>query len=238
MSRIAYIPLLYGASYLREAAMSVAPHVDKIHVLYTKSPSFGHGTTLQNPDTEEMLRERIEPLGKQVEWHTGNWRSEEQHRNAIFSIAPDATTILPLDSDEVWSEDDLVRCIDIAERSEGRNFLIQGWHHFWRSFGYSCQDVWAPVRIIRPQGRGDVILRGLIYHFGYCITPELMRFKISCHGHHDEWRKNWFEDKFLANAKEDVHPTCLNWWNAEPFDKTTLPNLLKENPNYWKEVIE
>ena len=236
--RIAYCPVLYGAAYFREAAAAVAPHVDKIVALYTRNPSFGRGTTLRCPDSEDQMRACLDPFGSLVEWYVGQWFNEGQHRDTIFRLYPNADTVLPFDTDEVWNGDDLTRCIAEAESSPSRNFLIQGWFHFWRSFGYACTDVWAPVRIIRPKGSGDVTLHGTVYHLGYAISPELMKFKWSCHGHYNELRPEWMNDIFLANVKNNCHPTTRNWWNAEPFDKNTLPLTLKAHPNYGKELIE
>lgn len=236
---IAFCPLFYGASYFKEAADSVAPHADLIHVLYTRQPSFGHRTTLRNPDSEESLRACVEHLGDQVEWHIGQWGSEGQHRDAIMAIAPDADIILPFDSDEIWSQTDIVRCIEEAKASTARNFLIQGWFHFWRSLGWANSDTWAPVRIIRPRGHGDATLHGTVFHCGYAISPELVAFKQSCHGHKSEWRPRWFEDIFMAwpERKTDLHPTTKLWWNALPFRADELPQCLREHPNFGKEVI-
>ena len=235
--RIAYCPVHYGSTYFREAIESVAPHVEKVFILYTRTPSFGHGTSVRCPESEEQLRACTESFGNLVQWHVGSWNAENQHRNTIFRLCPEADTVLPFDSDEIWKPDDLVRCIAEAEQSPARNFLIQGWFHFWRSFDYACSDVWAPVRIIRPKGIGDTTLQGCVYHFGYAIPENLMLYKWMIHGHLRELRPEWMKDVFLANRKTDCHPTTRNWWNAMPFDKTTLPDSLKAHANYGKELI-
>lgn len=235
--RVAYCPLLYGAAYLHDAIASVASQVDRVYILYTASPSFGHPSSMVNPDSEEQLRSCVEPFGSLVQWHRGTWHGENHHRNAIMDLAPDADLILPIDSDEIWNADDLSRCIAEASKSSARNFLIQGWFHFWRSFGWACRDVWAPVRIINPRGSGEATLQGCVYHFGYAISEQLMRFKWSCHGHIAELRPEWMEDIFVTNRRTDCHPVVRDWWNAQPFDRRELPISLRLNPNYDLDLI-
>jgi len=66
-----------------------------------------------------------------------------------------------------------------------------------------------------------------------------MRYKLDIHGHKSELRPNWLEEKWL-NWKEgisDLHPVSIGLWSTETFDKTTLPEILKQHINYNKDVI-
>jgi hypothetical protein len=234
----AYCPLLYGREYLRQAIDSVADFADKILILYTDRPSYGHDTDLPNPDSEESLRACVEHLGSRVTWHRGSWNNEGDHRNTAISMLDGSDLILPFDSDEIWQQKSLARCIEIAKRSNARNFLIQGWYHFWRSLHWACQDVWGPVRIIKPHGIGDETLHGTIFHCGYSQAVETIRYKMSCHGHHNEIRPEWFDKIFLPNRREDCHPVVKFWWNAKPLDPSLLPQSLKDHPNFGKLLIE
>jgi hypothetical protein len=233
----AFCGLFYGSEYLREAVGAVSPYVEKVHLLYTSKPSFGQSTELTNPDTFEILKERVDPFGDQIVWHHGTWRSEGEQHQSIFPKLPDVETFVRFDSDEVWNEADLSRCIEEAQVSNAKHFPVRGFSHFWRSFSFACTDVWNPLRIIKPRGNGEQTLEGKIYHFGYGQSSKMVQFKFSVSVHKPELRPEWWQDIFLANRREDCHPTCLNWWRAEPFDKTTVPASLKAHANYSLDLI-
>lgn len=240
MQIVSYVPLHYG-SYLRQAVESVAPFVDHIVILYAPTPSYGHDTNLKCPHSEEWLRAQCDGVAGKLTWHRGTWGKEGEHRNTIFDLAPDADLILPVDADEVWDADALARCIKEAYDAPSRNFLTTGFVHLWRSFGWACRDVWGPVRIVKPGGRGDQYINGKVWHLGYAETEEVTRYKWGgCHGHQNELRPRWLEDVFMGwpVRKDDLHPCVRDWWNAEPVDKTTLPECLHAHPNFGKEVIQ
>ncbi len=157
-----------------------------------------------------------------------------------MEVCPNADLIVRVDSDEAWEASALQSCVEQALKSPARNFLIKGFDHFWRSFDWVCRDPWAPVRLIRPKGHGDQILEGKIFHCGYCQSEKIVKFKLGCHGHKSELRPGWFEEIFLAFPERltDLHPVVFNWWNAERFDKTSLPDTLKTHVNYSKEVVK
>ena len=75
---------------------------------------------------------------------------------------------------------------------------------------------------------------------GYCISDEMMEYKISCHGHRADFERNkkWHEDKWMnykSGETKFLHPATEAYWQeAQPFDKTQLPDLLKNHPNYNK----
>jgi hypothetical protein len=236
---VAYCPCHYGSAYFKQAVETVAPFADRVIILYTAQPSFGFQANSACPDTEAVVRACCDGVGPKLEWHCGNWPTEGAHRDTIFRLAPDAELILPFDSDEVWDADALAACIDHARGSTARTFRIQGWFHFWRSFDWCCRDVWAPVRIIKPGGVDSAELQGRVYHFGYAQPEATIRYKMSIHGHKNELRLRWFEDIFMRwpERNTDLHPTTLNWWNAEPFDKRTLPKVLHDHPFYSLDVI-
>lgn len=239
MRVISYLPVHYG-SYLRQAVEAVAPFVDRIVVLYTPTPSYGHGTPLACPHSEEWLRAQCDGVAGKLTWHRGTWHKEGEHRDTIFSLAPDADLILPVDADEVWSADALARCIKEAYNSPARNFLTTGFEHLWRSFHWACHDPWGPVRLIKPRGSGDQYIGGKVWHLGYAETEEVMRYKWSCHGHQSELRPGWFNDIFMGwpTRRNDLHPVVINdWWRVDPVDPEVLPECLRTHPNFGKDII-
>ncbi len=75
---------------------------------------------------------------------------------------------------------------------------------------------------------------------GYCISNEMMEYKISCHGHKNDFNNNqrWHEHKWLNYKKGEtkfLHPATEAYWQeTQPFDKNTLPDVLKKHPNFNK----
>jgi len=256
MNIVAYTPLLYGKAYLRWAVAAVAPVVGRHIILYTPRPSYGHGTTLPCPDSEEELRACVAEFDH-VEWCTGEWHTESEHRGAVMPLLRQNDEILlPVDADEVWGADleavlGLVYNGSIAIvdgkvkkwRDRVREWRICDFIHHWRSFGWVCRDSMAPTRVIdlRPGRTGVEYISGHVHHFGYAQPVETMRYKWSCHGHQNELRQdcNWLEDKYVSwhPGIGDVHPTCVDIWNPGPFARTGLPAVLSNHPYFDLGII-
>ncbi len=95
-----------------------------------------------------------------------------------------------------------------------------------------------PGRFIKRSGEGQAYLSEQYFHMGYARSIKDIEYKINIHGHKNEWRAEWME--MYRNWKygmNDVHPTCEGIWNPEPFDKTTLPELMRDHPYYDLEAI-
>lgn len=226
MKTVAAYALHYGKEYLAWSVRSIDNVVDEIVCFYTPSPSFGHGTTMQCPDTEEeLIREVGRFATKPIHWRKGTWHGEGRHRDELLDFCKerDADIALIVDADEVWDQTTALEAVAKAAASEGRYRNVRvNFIHFWRSLGWVCRDAMCPVRAIdlhAPIGAGDVYLGNQfpVLHFGYAQSEALMRYKWSCHGHQPELRDGWLE-KF-SNWKPgtgDVHPTCLGIWNPEP----------------------
>jgi len=237
MKTLAYYPLHYGKEYLDISLQSILPHVDKVIILFSSRPSYGHETVDRNPDTPREMMEICLKYPK-VQWvDITGIRGEGNHRDRILRYAQDYDLILAVDADEVWGED-LPQALKMAYEGTSRNYMIRGYVNFWRSFNHICKDHFTPVRIINlKHGVGEVIIEGTIYHFGTAQSEAVMRYKYPIHGHKDEIRPNWLEEKYFAGAINDLHPTSIGLWNAEPYDKKQLPDLIKGHVNYKKAVI-
>ena len=115
-----------------------------------------------------------------------------------------------------------------------------GYVNFWRSFNHACYDGFTPIRFINLKGdnsNGYGVVPCTVYHFS-CAQPKyIMDFKYLIHGHKNELRENWLESIYYGEQMIDVHPTSFGLWNATPFDKNTLPESLKQHPNFSKERI-
>jgi len=249
MKVIAYYALHYGAEYLAWSVRSIQSAVDEIHVLYSERPSFGHGTSFKCPETEaDVYREAHRFLTKPLFWHKGTWPNEGAHRDSIYKIAQNVGSdiIVVVDADEIWDPDELVQAIDIVRTRSEKNVLVR-FIHFWRSLNWCCEDPCMPVRLIRPNGKGDWYLSpqdSPVFHFGYAQSPNLIQYKMEIHGHKNEWRQEWFLKKFIPwtpdNNLKDVHPTNLNFWNPKTLsDKhhKKISQLLGDHPYQGRVVI-
>ena len=245
-----YTVLHYGRDYLSHALRSVYDYVDRLHIIYTPTPSHGTMTEAAAPDSrEELLAAAFayDPAKKVYWYDIKNVTQEGPQRDMAVGICQQhgAEMVLVVDCDEVWPEATLKAALDYAwQVNSARDWLVN-MTHFWRSFDWACRDNNWPVRIIDlrhidksvgyiPTELGD------IYHFGYAVSDEVLRYKMSIHGHKAEFRDNWYEDKWQAwPPAEDCHPTNdNNWWMPQPFDKQQLPALMHSHPFYEMERIE
>lgn len=242
MRVIGYIPLMYGAEYLEACIKSMHNHVEKILIVYTDKPSQGHATNIPCPESEDMLKDIAFRASDKVEWHKGQFGFEAQHRDYILGYTEGCDLIFTLDADEVVEEKDIQHALKLAYESDKRHIGISGFINFWRSFNHACYDSFVPYRIVNLRnsgGLGQVDCR--IYHFSTAQKLETVRFKWNISGHKDELRKNWIDGIYLAWTPEnnmlDLHPVALGLWNATPFNKETLPEILKQHPNFNKESL-
>jgi len=253
MKKASYSIVHYGVDYLSYSLRSVYDLMDELHVLYTSHPSHGHRTDIPPIESREQLREvafDYDPRHKII-WHDTDFWNEGQQRdyavNMLDSRGVDLITVL--DYDEVWHDYVLDKVLQyVWNLNATRNNLIN-FLHFWRSFNYACKDNNWPVRIIDTRHSGGIgyvpTELGDIMHMGYAITDKVCRYKIQIHGHKDEIRPNWYDEKWMAwPPVDDCHPTNgrndegIGWWNPKPFDKRELPYVLHSHPWFNAEKIE
>jgi len=243
----------YGVSYLEYALRSVYPIVDKSFVFFTPHPSHGHSSNLPPLETRDEIMASI----PSSEWNKLTWvdtngfyQEGEQRNYAVQTLINEgASIILNVDYDEIWEQSNLDNSIkSVWDRNITRNWLCN-MLHFWRSFNFVCEDDGWPVRIIDTRHTSGLnylspVEFGKVNHFGYAITSELLRYKMSLHGHKNEWRKDWYEKCWLPwPPGNNVHPTNdlkengEGWWNPKPYDKNLLPDFMRSHKWYNEELI-
>lgn len=234
---MAAIVVHYGLEYLQYAVRSLYDAVDEIHLWYVQYPSFGKLSDRPCPEAESDLyiaAKQYDPDGKVV-WHKGIYYTEGDHRRVYEKFAKDMgfDVVVVCDTDEVWDSEALKKAIGFARRSTKQRFRVP-MVHLWQDYDAICKDLAQPVRFYKPDGDGDdyVPLEVPVWHFGYAIDDDLMAYKWGIHGHRDELREGWLENTWLARKTEDVHPTNLNFWDAEQYDKNKLPAFMKESPRW------
>jgi len=239
---IAYYPVHYGAEYIAASIKSIEPFVDKIIILYTKDPSYGFGTSMQCPESEEEIKNEAFSVSDKIEWVNLNGsRNESDHRGNIMRYTSGYDVLLAMDTDEVWNQESLERCINETYNGTSWRRNVLGFVNFWRSFDWACYDGFQPARLFKINA-GNTIeepINGTIYHFGYAQSDKIMNYKFEIHGHKNELKPGWLQNTYYTwePGKKDLHPVCDVWGEAVPFDKNTLPGYLKEHLNFNKSII-
>lgn len=243
--------LHYGASYLAYALKSVYDQVNRLHVFYNPTPSHGTQTKLTCPDSRDdlLLAAFAYDPDEKIRWYETDHRQEGPQRDAALEVCRQAGAelVLVVDCDEVWSPSTLQLCLAHAYYGRGpsgpsRNWLLN-FTTLWRSFNWVCTDDLWPVRMIdlRQSEKTTAYLPreyGATYHFGYAVRDEVLRYKMAIHGHHAEWRPDWYDTKWNAwPPPDDCHPTNLNFWHPKPFDKENLPQVMRSHPWWGAERI-
>lgn len=235
----------YGSDYIGWALRSVAPFVDECLVFYTPQPSHGASTNLVCPDTEKMMYAAIETCGvKNYRIIKGVYGDESIHRSAILAHTEPGDIVVVADADEIWVPNRLERLLEDMKLDSTHDQCIRLWTP-WRSFGWIVKDEMQPRRIFTVGGgqSGSRFSGGQpdMFHFGYARKPVDVEYKIGIHGHRNEWRANWFIDKYVAWRPGcdimDTHPTCVGFWNPERFDRSELPEVMYDHPYYEKDLI-
>src|SRR4051812_46663654 len=107
----AYAPILYGVEFLKEAIQAVEPYVEKIVILYSDQPSFGHGTNITCPDSEEEIRAVALGASDKVQFVKSSWSHEGAHRHSAYQYAQGMDLLIAFDADEVFCQKDLPQAI-------------------------------------------------------------------------------------------------------------------------------
>lgn len=239
----AFTRLHYGADLLGYVIKSTEGFADRHIIMYTPVPTFGRNSARPCPDTRDQLhRIAMEAGGDRVLWLD----TFPDARTAI-SIYPDAGLALELDADEIIHPQLANNILSRYQAGEltASQYALPMIHH-WRSFDHVCKNPGWPGRLYVPHGNGQLEYfpgnyeAGVIHHFGYARSRADMLYKVDLSVHNPEWRAGWWKDKYDAfpHVTHDVHPTCIDMWDVEPYDKTQLPEFMKSHPYYHLEVID
>lgn len=238
--------LHYGGEMLEAAIKQAELYCEKIIILYSSKPSFGHGTNIGCPETETDLMNIAYSASSKVEWIRVDVNGEGAHRGIIFKHAEKGgyDGILVFDADEVFG--DLTEAIEQCFQSKKRNIGFSGFINFWKSFNHVCLDHFTPIRfhnLHNADENGFDVVNAPVYHFGCAQRMPIMEYKLLIHGHFAEIRKNWLEDVYKRwepgmIIENGLHLTSHNLWSqATDFDKNTLPEILHQHHNFFKETI-
>ena len=243
--------LHYGSEYLEAAIKSIDPFVDRINILYGEVPS--HQAPVIGavcPDNRVQLHDIALNASNKVKWFEVNPKGKRQlyqeaeHLAKAFEYADDCDMMLRLDSDEVWDQDSLQNCISQAAGMDSRYIGVCAMTTLWRSFNYATYDRWAPIRIhnMKSKNKRSINIDGTIYHFGYAINENTMKYKLGIHGHKSEFPPGWL-NRWLTWTPETVganwHPNTDAYWHTiDPFDKHILPKFMHTHKYFNTPLIK
>jgi len=243
---LGFMTIHYAGDYLKESLQSVVNHVDKMVIAYSYLPSQGHGTSIPCPDNEDDIFNTCKKvLGDKMIWHRAErYGAENEHRNVKYKYSEGFDLVLTVDSDEVYKSDELDASFNYVFWGVERFYGIDGFINFWRSFNFACYDGFRPIRLEnlhRENNSQNLNLKQTIYHFSTCQPEPIMRYKYLVFGHAHEVKNNWLNDVFYKwnpdNQIQDLHCVSYNLWNAVPFDRFTLPELLQNHKNFNRELV-
>lgn len=240
MKVLAFMPLHYGLEYLDACIRQIDPHVNEILILYSSKPSFGKRIEKECPDSGEEMRAIASKASDKITWVevTDKIYSEGAHKDKGLQYAKEHGYDIAalVEADEVWDSNDFKRCLDEVYNSTEARFQIRGYVNFWRTFDWVCYDHFIPIRFhnLRNNNDNERDIKGTVYHFSTCQRKEVMDYKYLVYGHWQEIKPGWLEHIYHGwkPGIGDLHPVSNNLWNAEPFDKNTLPEVLKSHPNF------
>lgn len=255
--RVACWALHYGKEYLAWSVRSVQDAVDQLHVFYSAKPSYGFTSPLPCPDSrEELLAAAQRFATKPVIWHDIIAGSEGEHRDLMLDHArrAGAQQMLVVDADELWDPAAARAALDAVAAANSAGRWLARFCNFWRSFHYVVHDGFRPVRIVdlrHPLHVDEYLTEAMqpapVYHFGYAQSEATMRYKWSCHGHQDELRPRYLDEKFLSWQPEnaelltDLHPCVKGLWErafpVDADDKEHLHALLGDHPYRGRNLI-
>lgn len=243
---LGFMSLFYGKEYLRESLLSIRDHVDMMHIAHTRNPSHGNHTSQPCPDSKDELKAiAFEVLGDKLIWESADrYPNEAVHRDRRYVHSRGYDCILTIDADEIFNEKMLPATIDFICNNKEKFYGIKGYKNMWRSFNHCCVDSFRPIRGENLHAQNNFQNHECeleIWHFSTAQNSEMIKYKNSIFGHASEIRPNWFEEIYL-NWKEGnkwLHPVSLQIWEeAAPYDKTLMPEYLKQHKNYSLDVIK
>lgn len=243
MKIVACCTLHNGEEWLEYSLRSVRPYVDDIMVFFTPTPSHGHSTNVPFPENVDRMREIVASFDGM--WDERTYSHEGHHRDFAYAACFEcgADIVLVVDADEVWLPED-IRCalLFIDRRRDVKEWRVN-MIHFWRSLRWMCRDNMWPLRIISAKGSGEGYIPREVcqpLHMGYAQSLAIIKYKMGIHGHRNEFRPRWYEEKFLMwePGIGDVHPTCVDTWYPELYDVALICDVVGDHPYYDMEVIE
>tara|TARA_B110000977_G_C11072109_1_gene489875 strand:+ start:1487 stop:2371 length:885 start_codon:yes stop_codon:yes gene_type:complete len=225
---------------LKLVVENISPHVNKIFIAYPFRPFAYNLIQRETKLNPTSLKDVISVTdGCNIEILEGDWKYEEDMRNACFEAAKKQgfDWFLTQDADEFYDEKGWELILKELKKSINDDFYQTTWFNFWKSseyvvlengniksknanFALRCKKNIKFIRKRLANIETAKVIDSECYHYGYVHTNEQMKNKIETWSHTNDFNKyNWITNKWL------------NW------QENTL-NLNPTNPTMWKRAIK
>src|ERR1039458_1551069 len=182
--------------------------VDEILVLNTSKPWKGKSDELDN--TASIARS----LGVSVIEH--DWSDETAQRNAGLAYLHDFDWVIVLDPDEFLSNTDWAALVQTLERAEAPAYVVQHQRVFYKDKEVFPHSDYQQIIAINPKEAQFVDKRVVncvygvapvdLFHMSWARTDEEVLRKITHYSHADELIPDWYEEVWLTDRKQNLHP--------------------------------
>lgn len=218
------------------------PHVDKVYLAWSPV-SWGYGSSRRENPTD-IYKYDIAARFPKCEIVEGVWDTEEDMRNACLerARADGCDWLVIQDADEFYSDASWVLALrSLAIAPSSLNLVKTTWYNFWkhpsiiavnRHGGYKTNNAGFALRVAgdahfvnkRLTNYSDhtrsVILDAPCYHYGWTLSDEEMKIKLSTWGHANDFDvRRWYELKWRGWSFEtrDIYPLSPRTWSRAVF---------------------
>jgi len=206
--------------------------VDEKIVLNSTEPWFGE------PVSDDKTAQLAEPFARVIQAY---WESEESQRNTGQALHQDKDWIIVLDPDEYLDNDNWEILRTTLEQTKAEALIVEGQYTYWKNGLVADPPKDYPMLIaVRPSvqfvdkrvvSSQYEVAPIWLHHFSWAKTDAEVWSKISHYAHaHDFDIKQWYNDVWLADKLEDVHPVTPN--TLHKLIPAKLPPELEEL-NLW-----
>lgn len=183
--------------------------IDDKLVLNSSKPWFGtHRPVYDN--TADLAK----PFATVIRNH---WTSEADQRNTGLDLNQDKDWVIILDPDEFFDEENWAKLKEFLDTTDAEAVVVEKQRVFWKNKEVSPCNDYQQLIAVRPHiNFVDKRIVGIPYveapvtllHFSWARTNEEVYEKITHYAHANDFNTSeWYEDVWLADKKENMHPT-------------------------------
>ena len=211
--------------------------IDTFYIAYPKRPwCYSEEQRLTNENPTTLDRAKLDSLNIDYKIIEGDWKYDEDTRNAIRCIAKadGCDWLVVQDADEFYTEEGWSELTEIMKQNLGRNIAITTkWLNFWKSNEYIIinhdgsslsSNECAALSLAedsyftysRSVSARLVATRIICFHLGYVLTDKQALLKVSTWAHTKDVRINdWYRYKWKNWKKQTkyLHPGNPPVWN-------------------------
>ena len=247
-----------NTDFLESSIKILQPFFDKIIVSSTGKSWFGN--ILNNGKVENLMLSLKEEFSN-VDYVEGFWKTEEEQRNLCLKKLPEYDYIFIIDSDEMWSSENIHKVQDYIMDNPGYDVFMINWNTRFKNINWIVepQESYKPIvvikngikfiknRLVNPTMEISNILIpkniAIIEHFSYVRSNNIdIKEKIKTFSHANEIVNGidfYYSEVFLQADldSKNIHPTNPTSYQGlveEPLPPEIKQNLKRYSPNLFK----